>query len=128
MIRTLLVLLAMTTFASAQYSLTTQFAENNAQAGNMFDVVSLDGGKVVGFDLNLDGGTWTVEVYTVTDGGPIGPVLNQPAKWTLVATATVTSNGVNVPTPFTTPFEVEDEYASFEDDALFVGEDDFDDV
>lgn len=91
-----------------QISITTQFAQNNSQSGNMFDVVSLDGINIVGMDVNLLAGTWDLELYATTDGGPLDAVRTNPNAWTLVASASdVVSNGPDVPTPFPTAFEIE---------------------
>ncbi|MGC6489052.1 MAG: hypothetical protein ACON4Z_15495, partial [Planctomycetota bacterium] len=46
-------------------SLTTTFASNNGQAGNMFDLRPGNAPVVIDcFDVNLDAGTWDLEVYT----------------------------------------------------------------
>ncbi|MAG58453.1 MAG: hypothetical protein CMJ83_19370 [Planctomycetes bacterium] len=83
-----------------QQTLTTTFASNNGQAGNMFDLVAVQDVEICGFDVNLDPGTWDIEIYTRA-GSWIGNQAN-PAAWGVpIATATsVTSNGSNLPTPF----------------------------
>jgi hypothetical protein len=79
-------------------TLTTAFNENNGQSGNMFDVVTLGNAlNVTGFDLNLDGGSWGIEIYTRA-GTWVGHN-GSSAGWTLVdSVANVTSNGANNPT------------------------------
>jgi len=87
---------------SAQSPLTTTFAGGNGQAGNMFDIVALNpaGIQVDNFDVNLDAGTWDMEVYRLTTPGPYAPSVNVAGDWTLVGSATgIVSNGPNVPTP-----------------------------
>jgi len=81
-------------------SLGTTFAANSGQAGNMFDLVAINDVSICGFDVNLDPGTWDLEVYTVTGGGTFIGKENDPSAWTLAGAATgVVSNGGNVPTP-----------------------------
>tara|TARA_R110002072_G_scaffold25443_1_gene84949 strand:- start:20474 stop:22171 length:1698 start_codon:yes stop_codon:yes gene_type:complete len=86
--------------ASAQ-SLTTTFAGGNGQAGNMFDLRAIVPINVTGFDVNLDVGTWDMEVYTLTaTNTPYLPDVANPAAWTLVGSATgVVSTAMNAPTP-----------------------------
>jgi len=76
-------------------SLTTEFNSNNGESGNMFDVVTLGGAlTVTGFDLNLNTGSWNIEIYT-RPGSWVGHNTSS-AGWTLVDTiANVTSNGMN---------------------------------
>ena len=78
--------------------LTTAFATNNEQSGNMFDVVTLDGPlTVTGFDLNIDSSTETVEIYAIA-GTHVGSETNG-AVWTLIDTITgVVGAGLNSPT------------------------------
>lgn len=84
----------------AQASLiSTTFSSNNGQAGNMFDVINLIGDvTVTGFDLNLDDGTHTIEVYTKT--GSYSGFDTTPGAWSLISTGSVVSSGVNVATFF----------------------------
>lgn len=65
--------------------LTTQFNANNGQSGNMFniDVLAGDGIVVEAFDLNLDAGSWDLELYVITGGIYNGNETNASA-WTLV--------------------------------------------
>jgi len=98
----LLATLALAATAAAQSPLTTTFAGGNGQDGNMFDLVAIDpaGVTVDYFDVNLDAGTWDMEVYVLTTPGNYLPSVNTAADWTLVGSATgVVSNGPNVPTP-----------------------------
>lgn len=93
-------ILAVATTGTAQLSLTTTFASNNGSAGNMFDVVSLTGVIVTGFDINVDPGMHTIEVWTVTGGGGYLPALNNQPLWTLQATyPNIVSAGNDTPTP-----------------------------
>ncbi len=102
--------------AFGQFSLTTTFMNNNGQSGNMFDVMSPGGLTITDFDVNLDAGTWDVEIYivnldpTATNPGTIaqtptaGPSAGlradtDPAQWTLVTTILgVVGNGPGVAT------------------------------
>jgi len=86
--------------APAQYSLSTGFAGGNGCSGNFFDVVAAAQVTVCSFDVHLGAGpSQTVEVWAVTGGGPYAPVVANPAAWTLLASPTVTGNGLNVATP-----------------------------
>ncbi|MEL6811652.1 MAG: proprotein convertase P-domain-containing protein, partial [Bacteroidota bacterium] len=79
-------------------SLTTTFANNNGQSGNMFDIVALNDITINSFDINMDTGVTDVaEVYFKT--GPYLPSIGTPGDWTLVASTSVTSAGEGVPTP-----------------------------
>ncbi|MGC6488631.1 MAG: hypothetical protein ACON4Z_13370, partial [Planctomycetota bacterium] len=82
-------------------SLTTTFASNNGQAGNMFDLRPGNAPVVIDcFDVNLDAGTWDLEVYTTTSGGSHVGIEQDPTAWTLLATVPgVTSLGPDFPTP-----------------------------
>ena len=85
---------------SLGYALTTTFASNNNQSGNMFDIVAAADVTITGLDLNLAAGTWDIEVYAVTGGGSHVGVENLPGAWTLMATVPgLVSNGADVPTP-----------------------------
>lgn len=98
LLATLLSLAAVSGSAQATV-LTTTYASNNSQNGNMFDVVTLGGAlNVTAFDLNLDVGTWTVEVYEKS-GTWVGFDQNAGA-WTLVGSGSVTSTAVDAPTFF----------------------------
>ena len=95
------ILFAATAAVTAQGQLTTTFASNNGQSGNMFDMrPTLAPVTIDDFDVNLDTGTWDMEVWVVTSGGShVGNEQNS-AAWTLVASIPgVVSNGPNVATP-----------------------------
>lgn len=93
-----MILAAMSMVANAGV-LTTTFASNNGQSGNMFDVVTLGGPlTVTGLDLNLDPGTWTIDVYKKA-GTWVG-FSSTPGAWTLIDSASVASAGYNTPTFF----------------------------
>jgi hypothetical protein len=79
--------------------ITTTFASNNRQSGNMFNtnIVWLPGLRIEQFALNLLPGTWNVEVYT-RSGSYVGNETN-PAAWTLRdSLAGLVSAGTNQPT------------------------------
>ncbi|MGB0911164.1 MAG: PEP-CTERM sorting domain-containing protein [Nitrospirales bacterium] len=80
-------------------SITTTFANNNGQAGNMFDITTFGNALTVNsMDLNLDSGTTnTISVYT-RNGTYLG-FENNSAGWTLVSQISgVTSAGAGNPT------------------------------
>ena len=93
--------LAIVASASAQtQTLTTTFASNNSQAGNMFDLVAINTVSVCSLDVTLDVGTWDLDVYAVTGGGSYAGLENNAAAWTLLASVpNVASSGFNAPTP-----------------------------
>ena len=104
--RSVCVVLLLAAGVAAQ-SLTTTFNHNNGQSGNAFNVVATTGLTVTGMDLNLDPGTWDVEVHVVSGGGPMMPGVT----WTTVSSATVISNAVTttapgIPTPFPNPLSI----------------------
>ena len=78
-------------------SLTTTLTSNNGQAGNMFDVKALVGLTIDSFDVNLDAGTWDLEVYALPSNTPYLPDVNNAAAWgSPIASVTgVVSNGFN---------------------------------
>ncbi len=79
--------------------LTTLFAANNGQAGNMFDVnvLASDGVLIEGLELNLDAGNWDLNFYTI-DTTYVGNETNSVA-WTFRDSISgVTSAGPNIPT------------------------------
>jgi hypothetical protein len=88
-------LLALSTIPVGAASLTTRYAADNGQDGNMFDVVvGSNALTVTGFDLNLNSVTTTIEVYAKT-GTWVG-FDNNPAAWTLVGSVSnVTGAGYN---------------------------------
>ncbi|MCA9320430.1 MAG: hypothetical protein KDB53_06835, partial [Planctomycetes bacterium] len=98
-----------------QFALTTTYASNNGQNGNMFDVVVTGASPITitNFDINVDPGSYTVEIWSVdptqwsgtigTTPGSIGQnagTHTTMSEWTLEA---VVSNVVSVqgeaPTP-----------------------------
>ena len=87
-------------------SLTTLFAANNGQAGNMFNITNLGAGAlpITMFDLNIDPGTHTFRLY-FSPGGFAGKETNAGA-WTQVGELLITSNGFNQPTPFPLGFTI----------------------
>lgn len=101
------VLFVLPTSAFAQFSLTTTYAGGNGQAGNMFDVVALNTVTITNFDVNIDPGTWNMEIYVITGGGTYINDVSNPAAWTLVGSANgIVSNGENIPTPCPIPVNV----------------------
>ncbi len=98
-------------------ALSTTFASNNGQAGNMFDVEAINAISVDGFELNLRAGTWDLEIYHRA-GSYVGHETNS-ASWTLVdtiggvvsagqdaATAVSLSSGVSIPAGATHSFYI----------------------
>ncbi|MFN3244353.1 MAG: hypothetical protein ACE37K_22800 [Planctomycetota bacterium] len=99
--RTFLSVAALASAIAAQSPLTTLFASNNGQAGNMFDLVATNaaGVTVRTFDVSLDPGTWDLEVYVQSTPGSYAPSVNTASAWTLVGSATgVVSAGLDMPT------------------------------
>lgn len=93
-------ILCLTATALTAQSLTTTFASNNGQSGNMFDVVGKQSVVISHLDVNLDPGAWDLEVYVVTGGGSYVGKEADATLWTLVGSVTdVVSSGFNVPTP-----------------------------
>ena len=92
--------------AAAQQTLTTTFSSNNGSYGNMFDVVATNDVVIRGFDVNLDPGTWDVEVYRRTNPGSFLSVSGLPSAWTLMGSYTVTSIGADLPTPLPKDLEL----------------------
>ena len=81
--------------------ITTFFNSNNGQSGNMFDanVLAPLGINVSQLDLNLDAGSWDIELYTRT-GTHVGSETT-PGDWTLRQSSTgVTSIAPNLATPW----------------------------
>jgi hypothetical protein len=85
-------------------SLTTMFASDNGQDGNMFNVTAATDIQIVSFDLNVDSGTTTLEVY-VCPGGYNGNETN-PGAWTLVGSGPATGAGQDLPTPLPFPVDI----------------------
>lgn len=64
-------------------SLTTTFASNNGQDGNMFDVVTLQNVTITGFDININSNS-TIEIYG-KNGTHVGSETT-PGNWNLITT------------------------------------------
>lgn len=77
-------------------SLTTTFAGGNGFNGNMFDLEATACLTLTGFDVNVEPGSQTIEIYYRT-GGYAGFESNAGA-WTLLGSANVTGNGAGVAT------------------------------
>jgi len=87
--------LALTTNLSG--SLTTTFSNNNAFAGNMFDITTFSNQLTIsGWDINVSGGTGTAYVYW--RNGTYQGNTNSAAGWNLLGSATVTAAGSGLPT------------------------------
>ncbi len=70
-------------------SLTTTYAQNNSQNGNIFDVVALDTITIESFDVNpAASGTYTIEVYYLEGSGD-AYVYNHSA-WNYIGSAVAT--------------------------------------
>lgn len=82
--------------AAQSGSLTTIFTGGNGHAGNMFDLQASTCAAVTGFDVNVEPGTWSMQVF-VRQGGYAG-FENNAGAWSLLGSATITSAGTNVPT------------------------------
>lgn len=94
----LAVALIISTGAAQQMTLTTTYANNNGQSGNMFDLQATSCLTIDSFNCNLDAGTWDMEIYTLS-GNFAGNETN-PAAWTLVGSATgVVGAGPGLATP-----------------------------
>ncbi len=79
--------------------ITTTFASNNGQAGNMFDVVNLVGDlTITGFDLNLEPGISDIFIYAKS-GTWVG-FENDSSAWNLIDSKAVTSSGNDIATFF----------------------------
>lgn len=96
-------LLALVTIPVSAGSLTTEFASNNGQDGNMFDVVvGSNALTVTGFDLNLNAVNTTIKVY-MKSGTWVG-FDNIPAAWTLVGSVSnITGTGLDLATHIDVP-------------------------
>ena len=101
-------LLLIASTASAQLSITTTLAGGNGAAGNMFDIRAVERLQIVGFDVNLDAGTWDLEVYTRNGGGSFVGSETTASNWTLLSTYVgVLSAGPNVATELPRDLDVE---------------------
>jgi len=91
--------LAFFAFGVQAQSLTTLFASNNGQSCTYFDVCNnsfLNPIFITGFDVNLDAGSWNMEVGLSNTGTHVGNIIT--ANYSVVGTATVTGAGLNLPT------------------------------
>ena len=85
--------------ACTSQTVTTSFANNNGSDGVMFDLTSTADAVIEGFDVNLDAGTHTIEVYVVTGGGSYVGKEDNAAAWTQIATFPgIVSAGEGAPT------------------------------
>jgi len=90
--------LAFSTGAQADV-LTTTFAGNNGQNGNMFDVVTKGSAlTVTGFDLHLAFGQHTIALYKLN--GSWTDAQYDASEWTLLDTASLSGNGRGAATFF----------------------------
>jgi hypothetical protein len=81
-------------------TLTTAFASNNSQDGNMFDIViGANNLTLEAFELNLEGASSVPVEFYIKPGTMVGSQ-NTPGAWTLVSSANVVSNGFDNPTLF----------------------------
>jgi hypothetical protein len=100
-ILTLLLLTAAT--VSAQSPLTTTFANNNGGAAGgavYFDLTGVAPVQILDIDLHFGSAAGTagsIDVYEIVGGTYVGNEQN-PAAWTLAASAPVTAGGIGVPT------------------------------
>ena len=76
--------------------LSTGFNTNNGLSGNYFDMSSTANVTITGFDVNVDAGSRTIEVWT-RSGSYMGNT-SSSAGWTQVGVVTVTGAGLDVPT------------------------------
>ena len=89
-------LLLLASASRAQLGLNTGFAANSSQAGIMFDIEGTQRLQIRGFDLNLQPGTWDIEIYTTLSGGPWLGSEASPGDWGLVGNyLSVASVGAN---------------------------------
>jgi len=91
------------TTASAASLTANNFSSDNGQDGIMFDLEAIGGNglNITAFDVNLDSGTHTIELYTKA-GSHFGSE-NTPGDWNLLQTLnSVVSAGTDNPTPLDT--------------------------
>ena len=93
--------LAVVGSAQFQSTLTTSFVSNNACYGNIFDITAINDVTICSFDINIEPGASTINVWAVTGGGTWNQpgVLGTASAWTLLAQVNVVGNGIGVPTP-----------------------------
>jgi len=83
-------------------TISTIFAANNGQAGNMFDVTNLSGADITItgiFGVNLASGATGENLAVYYRPGTYVGFESTAAGWTLLGTDTVDSLGINVATP-----------------------------
>ncbi len=81
----------------ASNALTTTYASNNGQDGNIFDVVALNDIEIFCFDGHFEAGTVNYEIY-YKFGTSIG-FQSTPGVWFLAGSGSVASAGPGNPTP-----------------------------
>ena len=90
--------LALAASGASAATLTTLFASNNGQQGNMFDViVGASDITVLEFAINLDAGTTSNVSLWYREGTIVGNA-NDSSGWTQIETASLTSAGTDAPT------------------------------
>ena len=88
----------------AQYQLPTPGLASNVSPGTMFDIQAGTADiRITGFDTYFQAGLAEVEIYLVTNGTSFVGNENDANAWTLVATATISSNGGSTSTARTGP-------------------------
>lgn len=100
-IMTAVLVLGTAATAQTQNALSTPYGSLTACFGSMFDVVATTDITVCSFDVAMDAGTNTVEVWAVAGGGTwnVWNVSTWPSMWTQLASVTVTSAGSTTSTP-----------------------------
>jgi len=87
------------------FNISTPYNQNNGQAGQMFDITAINPITIRCFENNLYAGTAQYRVYYKM-GTHVG-FETKAAAWTEIGTAvSITSNGLNVPTPIPTPINI----------------------
>ncbi len=92
------------------------FNGNNSFNGVMFDVRASNDIVITCFDINVDAGPHTIEVYT-RSGTHVGFEADA-AAWSLVGTTNVTSAGNNIPTPL--PLAINTSILAGESSAFYI--------
>ncbi len=85
-------------------SITTTYVSNNGLMGAMFDVVADSNLTINGMYTNLSVASGTFELYY--KAGSMNGYAQNAAAWTLLGSANVVSNGVDVPTLLPIPFNI----------------------
>ncbi|MCB9831627.1 MAG: hypothetical protein H6807_04060 [Planctomycetes bacterium] len=92
----------------AQYQLPTPGLASNVSPGTMFDIQAGTADiRITGFDTYFQAGLAEVEIYRVTNGTSFVGNENDANAWTLVATATISSNGGSTPTQLPCALDVD---------------------